>query len=274
MNDIELITFSAVEQCKNQLKSFLQSNEALNSILIGALLQANNAAILSLGACYRMSLLEIAWMLTHEKVLMLTEGTEKTLHSLADHFSKQSLDIYRIRGSAFSVDTFIRLSCLIAFKSMIQNVYQLDKIILQKQSLGLLRKAELTDITCLVPWIEQYITEAKLDYVKPNSLLKNLIEKERLYLWENNKTIVSMAACSGPTYRGIRINLVFTSPHYRGNGYASSCVAALGNHLLEHGYDKCFIFADKENHTANSIYKKIGFTLVGSYKDCTLVIPK
>lgn len=56
----------------------------------------------------------------------------------------------------------------------------------------------------------------------------------------------------------------------RGKGYASSCLAALSNHLLEQGYRKCFLFADQANHTANSIYKKIGFDLIGSYKECTL----
>ncbi|MFA6916485.1 MAG: GNAT family N-acetyltransferase [Parachlamydiales bacterium] len=267
---MELVTFSEIEPFKKNLEPFLLNSEALNSILIGTLLQANEAAILSLGTCCQGSKLEIAWMLTHDKVLMLTEGSEKALHLLADHFSKQPQDIYRIRGAAYSVDTFIRLSRLGNCKSMMQNVYQLDKKVLQNQTPGQLRKAELSDTTYLQSWVEKYITEAKLDPVDPNGLLKTLIGKERLYLWENNKIILSMAACAGPTFTGIRINLVFTPQDYRGKGYASSCVAELANHLLEHGYSKCFIFADQENHTANTIYKKMGFALMGSYMDCKI----
>ncbi len=270
MDNIKLVTFTELERFKNYLEASLRKNEALNSILIGVLLQAKESTILSLGTCCQDSKLEIAWMLTHDKVLMLTEGSEKAIHLLADHFSKQHHNILRIRGAAYSVDTFIRLSRLGVCKSMMQNVYELDKMILQNRSPGQLRKAELSDITCLQPWIEKYIAEAKLDYVDPNVLLLNLIGKERLYLWENNKTILSMAASAGPTFTGIRINLVFTPQAYRGKGYATSCVAALVNYLLQHGYSKCFLFADQENRTANSIYKKMGFTLMGSYLDCTV----
>ncbi len=268
---MKLVTFSEIESFKNSLETYLLNNEALNSILIGALLQANDATILSLGTCYQGSLLEIAWMLTHDKVLILTEGTNKSIQLLADHFLKQYQDIYRIRGSTYSVDTFLRLTGLGVSKSMTQNVYQLDKMVLQNQSSGKLMKAELSDITYLQSWVEEYIAEAKLDYVDPVLLLKKLIGEERLYLWESKGTILSIAACTGPTFTGMRIILVFTPQNYRGKGYASSCVATLGNHLLEQGYRKCFIFADQENHTANSIYKKIGFDLMGSYKGCTLV---
>lgn len=263
-----LVTFSEIELFKKNVEPFLLNNEALNSILIGMLLQANETTILNLGICCQESRLEIAWMLTHDKVLILTEASEKALYLLTDHFSKQSHNISRIRGAANSVDTFVKLSRLGNYKSMMQNAYQLDKMVSQNQTPGHLRKAELSDIACLQPWVEKYITEAKLDPVDPNGLLKTLIRKERLYLWENNKTILSMAAYTGPTFTGIRINLVFTPQDYRGKGYASSCVAALANHLLKHGYRKCFIFADQENPTANSIYTKMGFALMGSYMDC------
>jgi predicted GNAT family acetyltransferase len=269
-DNIKLETFSEIDPFKKGLETYLLKNEALNSILIGTLLQAKDSTILSLGTCYQGFHLETAWMLTHDKVLILTEGTERSLQLLADHFSKQCQDIYRIRGATSSVNTFLRLTSLGIRKSMTQNIYQLDKMILQNQSLGLLKKAELSDITYLQSWIKEYIVEAKLDCADPILLLKKLIGEERLYLWESNGTILSMAACTAPTFTGIRINLVFTPKNYRGKGYASSCTAALGSHLLENGYKKCFIFTDQENHTANSIYKKIGFTLMGSYKECTL----
>jgi uncharacterized protein len=267
---MKLVIFSQIESFKNSLETYLLNNEALNSILIGALLQANDATILSLGSCYQGSRLEIAWMLTHDKVLMLTEGTDKPLHLLADHFLKHPQDIYRIRGSLNSVDTFLRLTALRVRKSMTQNVYQLDKMVLHNQNRGQLRKAKLSDIACLQLWVEEFIAEAKLNHVDSNLLLKKLIEEERLYLLENNGTILSMAAYSGPTFTGMRINLVFTPKHYRKKGYASFCVAELGNHILKQGYRKCFIFADQENHAANSIYKKIGFDFMGSYKECAL----
>jgi predicted GNAT family acetyltransferase len=68
-----------------------------------------------------------------------------------------------------------------------------------------------------------------------------------------------MAGCSGPLPSGIRINAVYTPPELRGRGYASACVAALSQMLLEEGRKFCFLYTDVENETANDVYRAIGY---------------
>lgn len=68
-----------------------------------------------------------------------------------------------------------------------------------------------------------------------------------------------MAGFSGKTPNGIRINLVYTPPKYRKKGYATSCIAALSQTLLDAGHKYCFLFTDLANPTSNHIYQTIGY---------------
>lgn len=56
-----------------------------------------------------------------------------------------------------------------------------------------------------------------------------------------------------------RINLVYTPPEYRKKGYASSCVAALSQTLLDAGRKYCFLFTDLANSNSNYIYQTIAY---------------
>ena len=71
-----------------------------------------------------------------------------------------------------------------------------------------------------------------------------------------------MVAYGGITPNGIRINTVYTPPEYRQNGYATACVAAISQKLLDRGYKYCFLYTDLSNPTSNSIYRKIGYKLM------------
>jgi len=75
------------------------------------------------------------------------------------------------------------------------------------------------------------------------------VERQDLYLWEHEGEIVSMAATTRATGRGIALNQVYTPKELRGRGYATSCVASLGQHLLDSGYEFCTLFADLKNPT-------------------------
>jgi predicted GNAT family acetyltransferase len=70
---------------------------------------------------------------------------------------------------------------------------------------------------------------------------------------------VSLAGYGGPTRHGIRIGPVYTPPAERRRGYASACVAALSQQLLDRGRRFCFLFTDLANPTSNHIYQQIGY---------------
>ena len=90
-----------------------------------------------------------------------------------------------------------------------------------------------------------------------------LIQNEGYYNLHLAKVPVSLAICMGTTPNGTRISFVYTPPQHRSKGYASSCVAALSQSLLDQGRKYCFLFTDLANPTSNHIYQAIGYQAVG-----------
>ena len=87
-----------------------------------------------------------------------------------------------------------------------------------------------------------------------------------LFLWED-KEPVSMAMWQGQTPNDVRVSFVFTPMDRRNRGYASACVAALSQHLLDQGHQFCFLFTDLANPTSNHIYQRIGYHPVCDVSD-------
>jgi uncharacterized protein len=76
-----------------------------------------------------------------------------------------------------------------------------------------------------------------------------------------------MAAWTGKTPNGIRVNLVYTPPPQRGRGYAAACVSNLSRLLLTRGNRRCFLFTDLSNPTANRLYARLGYRPVCDVTD-------
>lgn len=60
------------------------------------------------------------------------------------------------------------------------------------------------------------------------------------------------------------ITFVYTPPYLRNKGYASSCVAGVGQKMLDKGFKYCYLFADAANPISNNVYTQIGYEMVGS----------
>ena len=76
------------------------------------------------------------------------------------------------------------------------------------------------------------------------------------------KTAAGRSRCqsrSRPTSHGIAVSLVYTPRELRNCGYASACVAALSQQLLDAGWEFCTLYTDLANSTSNSIYQRIGY---------------
>jgi predicted GNAT family acetyltransferase len=90
------------------------------------------------------------------------------------------------------------------------------------------------------------------------ALVAERLRRGRLYVWDDDGPR-TMAAWAGKTPHGVRVNFVYTPPESRGQGYASACVAALSQRLLDEGNDFCCLYTDLSNPISNSIYQKIGY---------------
>ncbi len=84
---------------------------------------------------------------------------------------------------------------------------------------------------------------------------------------------VSWASGSQSLPTAARIGPVYTPSDYRRKGYATACVAALSQKLLDQGCKRCFLFTDLANPTSNHIYQQIGYRPVCDWRDYSF-IPK
>lgn len=145
-------------------------------------------------------------------------------------------------------------------------IYRLERVVPPAlPASGHLWQAQPEDRDLLIDWTVAFSSEAVESLTRAeaadviDSLLDGDPSQRGLRVWMDDGQVVSMAAYTGPTPHGIRVNYVYTPPEQRGNGYASTCVAALSQELLDHGRQFCFLFTDLANPTSNHIYQEIGY---------------
>jgi len=136
------------------------------------------------------------------------------------------------------------------------------------QASGQARKAVPEDVEELLAWRRAYEVELQMDGPIEDACrrFRGEIERGNVWIWADDRR-VSMAACVGPTPRGIRIGGVYTPPELRRRGYATALVAELSRITLSEGKEFCFLFADVSNPTPNSIYQKIGYRAVCDFAE-------
>jgi predicted GNAT family acetyltransferase len=149
---------------------------------------------------------------------------------------------------------------------MKERIYELEAVIPVTNVAGSFRCPTRGDRDLMIRWLAAFGAEAMPD----DRQFDGAEWVERFfttpsrggYIWENDGVPVSLVAYGNPTTHGIRIGPVYTPPEHRGHGYASACVAALSQHLLESGRTFCFLFTDLANPTSNHIYQAIGYNPV------------
>ena len=89
-------------------------------------------------------------------------------------------------------------------------------------------------------------------------IVQDAITRGRLHVWENDRP-VSMAAWTGKTPSGVRINFVYTPRELRGKGYGTACVKALTKQQLDQGNAFCWLYTDLSSAASPNIFKRIGY---------------
>jgi predicted GNAT family acetyltransferase len=130
---------------------------------------------------------------------------------------------------------------------------------------GNARAATTADRDLLVAWsaaFQQAVPHAP--HTETTALIDaRLARPELMWVWEEGGEPISMSALTPPSAGVRRINLVYTPPGRRGNGYASALVAALTSRVLAAG-DTPMLFTDLANPTSNKIYQAIGYERIGT----------
>ncbi len=142
------------------------------------------------------------------------------------------------------------------------------------RSPGRLRPAEVSDRGLIAKWSRCFSREAlgRSDRDTSEEYARSRIEAQDIFVWALNEPLC-MAARARPTRNGVAINHVYTPPAHRRGGYATSCVAALTDHLLASGYSFCTLYADLANRQSNDIYRRIGYTALVETAEIRLQYP-
>jgi predicted GNAT family acetyltransferase len=150
-------------------------------------------------------------------------------------------------------------------EGMRERAFELTQVIPPRPGPGRLRVATLADAELVLAWTLAFMKEAvpnepAEDPERGKRSWTRRIEQGSIYLWElEDGQIVSLAATTRPVTKVISIGPVYTPPEQRGKGYASRCVAALSQLMLDSDWERCSLFTDLANSTSNSIYQQIGY---------------
>lgn len=145
---------------------------------------------------------------------------------------------------------------------MDQRIYELREVYPPQDVAGHLRQAREDDLDLLTEWVYWFNVDCHLPLVskeEARELASRYVANGGLFLWEADGAPVSMAGRGRNSSHGITVSLVYTPPELRGRGYASACVAALSQQLLDAGWEFTTLYTDLANPTSNSIYQRIGY---------------
>lgn len=144
----------------------------------------------------------------------------------------------------------------------------MSSVVVQAYSRGHLRPAIESDEALLVQWSAEFCREAGIEDEIEYTMARvpNEIARQSLYVWDNDQ-VASIAVVQRETAHGICVSMVYTPWHLRKQGYATSCVAALTQRMLDSGKRFCCLYTDLTNPTSNAIYQKIGYEPVCDSED-------
>ncbi len=136
---------------------------------------------------------------------------------------------------------------------------------------GHIRLVSEKDRDLLLKWLPAFDAETGLEVFEDvERIVTNRLKNQNTYLWEDNFP-VSLAGGRKFSDTASRIGPVYTPPAYRRKGYATACVAALSQQLLDEGSERCFLLTDLANPTSNHIYQEIGYVPVCDWHEYSFI---
>lgn len=137
---------------------------------------------------------------------------------------------------------------------------------------GYLRTAKGGDRPLLLEWFAAFASQVgEVISQDAQQAVDSGLKRQSIYLWEDGIP-VSWASGSQSLPAAGRIGPVYTPPQYRRKGYATACVAALSQKLLDQGCHRCFLFTDLANSTSNHIYREIGYRPICDWHDYSFIV--
>jgi predicted GNAT family acetyltransferase len=249
------------------------TREAENCFFLGALTATGVGVppdVLRLAVednCGDIAAVGMKWPARH---LMLSDAPPAAVDAMVDFFVHEKIPLQgaqsRRNVAARFADRYVARTGASARLNNAQAVHALAQVRPAAANIrGVLRPACEADLEFFPDWCHAFCTDCHLPPHPPEQELlrcRQKIERGETFFWDVDGRAVSTASAWGPTPNGIRISLVYTPPELRARGYASACVAALSQRMLDSGRKFCFLYTDLANPTSNKIYAAIGYEKV------------
>jgi len=202
--------------------------------------------------------------------LLLAGDFDGAAEQLARHLVDEGVDVPSVVGPSSETEAFAKAWSSIrkceARLAYDQGLYRLSEVHWPGPVCGAMRLAWIEDVNLIYTWRVNFQKEAlhwePYDPTDLKASCESCIRDGMTFVWETENRPVAMASLTRPSRNGITVNAVYTPPELRRRGYCSALVSAISQEGLNRGKDFCILYTDMSNLIANSIYRKVGYTLV------------
>ncbi|HDR7515629.1 GNAT family N-acetyltransferase [Bacillus mobilis] len=263
---IPLHVYEEIFTFKEEVTPFLEKNEQENNLILGVLQMVQQPIFM--GVAKQEEEIALVFLQTEEKkqiIVATSEIAEEDIAELAKELMKVYPNVPGLIGNKKIVQKLAEEIAKLEQKkttvAMEQGVYELKQVKKKWNGDGIFREVSSEERPLIEQWIYQFCEDVKLPTTKEEAkqTAHTLITNRRLFGLEVDGKLVSVAAKTRPTTNNITVNFVYTPKEERKKGYASSCVAALSQRMLDEGYKTTTLYTDLANPTSNKIYQEIGY---------------
>jgi len=274
---VQVIRNKTAAEFLARTKPWLEKAEAKNNLILGIAAYFASCAGQLKGSPYFLTVegngtIVGAALMAPPRRILLTRMPHSAVTLLADYLLEGAASVPGVLGPKAEAKLFANhwtsktgRSC---HPKMSERIYACEKVIPPVHAFGQLKPAKEVDQALLSDWCEQFCIDARIDdetvYFKAQ--LPRKLADQSIFVWETDEA-VSMAAIERETAHGVAISWVYTPRHLRNKGYATACVAALTQRMLDSGKQFCCLYTDLTNPTSNSIYQKIGYQPICDVQD-------
>ena len=265
---IQLQVYEEVSHFKKEVSPILEMNEQENNLLLGVLQFAENPLFMAVAKQNEKIALILLQAEGQQVIVAKSEVSGEAIQEIAKQLTKVYPDIPGLIGEKRVVKQLAEEIAQLEQRKlcirMNQGVYELKKVKKKWDEHGVFRQVNSDELPSIEKWVYQFCEDVHLPTKeeKAKQTANILVSTNRLFGWEVDGRLVSVAATTRPTKSNITVNFVYTPKDERKKGYASNCVAALSQHMLDRGYKTTTLYTDLANPTSNKIYQEIGYELI------------
>lgn len=263
---LKFTRYNDYEKFQTDVLPLLEKHEAENNLPIGVLNSlTEDSTIYLMATITKDEEIVIALLQTHPKQIILSKPpkmSDDDIVEVAELIKGQVKDIPGLIGQRDFTEKVVKIiNKTHFFVHMNQRLYILTSVKKVAHQNGELRLVKMEDLSVIKEWVYLFCEEIgeKISQEEAEDKAIELIERARLFAWEIEGKLVTMASVSRPTKNNICISYVFTPIENRKKGFASSCVSALSQLMLDKGYKTTSLYTDLDNPTSNKIYMEIGY---------------